>query len=216
MARIDHHGREDGHDVAVEVLGDRCEIRIGELVAAHVHEALLGEAAAHQVVGLLVAGDHGGKLGEDGVELAVGREAGARVERRLLEGGEVGEAAHAHHEPLVEVGAEDLDELHALEERDALIEGLVEHAVVEAQPRELAVLRERDVLLGLGLGGLLLLGGLCGLRLLLDDLDGNLLLHRCGLLALLPLGCHCSPLVRVVHNVSILSARYNRYSALDP
>ena len=200
MARVDHHGREDGHDVAVEVLGDRGEVRIGELVVAHVHEALLGEAADHQIVGLLMAGDHGGKLLEDGVELAVGGEAGARVERRLLEGGKVGEASHAHHEPLVEVGAEDLDELQALEQRDALVEGLVEHAVVEAQPRELAVLRERDVLivlglLGLLLLGLLLLGRLCGLRLLLDDFDGNLLLHRCGLLALLPFGCHCSPLM---------------------
>ena len=81
-----------------------------------------------------MAGDHGGELLEDGVELAGGREAGAGVERRLLEGRKVGEAAHAHHEPLVEVGAEDLDELQALEQRDALVEGLVEHAVVEAQP----------------------------------------------------------------------------------
>ena len=42
----------------------------------------------------------------------------------------------------VEVGAGDRDELDALEERPALVLGLVEHARVEAEPGELAVEQE--------------------------------------------------------------------------
>ena len=49
------------------------------------------------------------------------------------------------HEELVEVGPVDRDELEPLEQRVALVERLFEDAVVELQPRELAVDVQRRI-----------------------------------------------------------------------
>ena len=49
------------------------------------------------------------------------------------------EARHPHHEELVEVRAEDGEELDALEERHRFVGGLLEHAGVELEPRQLAI-----------------------------------------------------------------------------
>jgi hypothetical protein len=46
---------------------------------------------------------------------------------------------HAHHEELVQVGAENGEELHALEQWDARIPGLFEHATIELEPGQLAI-----------------------------------------------------------------------------
>ena len=46
---------------------------------------------------------------------------------------------HPHHEELVQVGGVDREELDALEQRDALVLGQLEHALVELEPRDLAV-----------------------------------------------------------------------------
>ena len=51
------------------------------------------------------------------------------------------QAGHAHHEELVEVGRVDREELHALEQRRALVLGQLEHALVELEPGQLAVRR---------------------------------------------------------------------------
>ena len=89
------------------------------------------------------AGLHDGV--ENGVDLFRGREVALVVPRLALEGGEVGEAAYADHEELVQVGLEDRDELQALEERDGLVERFVEHALVKSYPGELAVLGEAEI-----------------------------------------------------------------------
>ncbi len=60
---------------------------------------------------------------------------------------------HAHHAELVEVGREDRREAQALEQRDALVAGELEHAGVPLEPRQLAVEEARL------LGGLLRAGG---------------------------------------------------------
>ena len=52
---------------------------------------------------------------------------------------EIVESRDAHHEELVEVRRVDRAELHALEQRRGRILGDLEDAVVEVQPRELAV-----------------------------------------------------------------------------
>ncbi len=49
------------------------------------------------------------------------------------------ETGHAHHEELVEVAAEDRQEPGPLQERQRVVLGQLEHALVEPQPRELAV-----------------------------------------------------------------------------
>jgi hypothetical protein len=46
---------------------------------------------------------------------------------------------HAHHEELVEVRADDGQELDALEKGDGRILGFAEHAVIELEPRQLAI-----------------------------------------------------------------------------
>jgi hypothetical protein len=50
-----------------------------------------------------------------------------------------------HHEELVEVAADDGEELDALEQRVRRVEGLVEHALVELEPAQLAVDEQRGV-----------------------------------------------------------------------
>ena len=66
---------------------------------------------------------------------------GAADVRRHGESGEDAalEARDAHHEELVEVAREDREEVRALEDRQPLILGQFEHALVEREPAELAV-----------------------------------------------------------------------------
>ena len=49
------------------------------------------------------------------------------------------EAGHAHHEELVQVVGVDREELHALEERHAVVLRQLQHALVELEPGDLAV-----------------------------------------------------------------------------
>jgi hypothetical protein len=55
-------------------------------------------------------------------------------------------AGHANHEELVEVGGEDRQELAALDQRQRLVLGQLQDAVVEVQPGQLPV----EVELGVG------------------------------------------------------------------
>ena len=130
----------------------------------------------------------GGQGLEDAVELLGRGLVGLVVARLVLKRGEVGEAAHADHEPLVEVGLDDLAELEALEDGDVGVIGLVEDAVVEAQPADLAVLGVGEVALAVlvlagGLPGVLL-GGLLELLLAVCRLGALLGILVCGVFRL--------------------------------
>ena len=87
------------------------------------------------------------------------------IARELLFGGQTVFRARVHlgldllldrgdpdHEELVEIGPEDRDELEPLEQRVALVERLLEDAVVELEPRQLAVDVERRVVERSGVG----------------------------------------------------------------
>ena len=174
MARVDDERAHDGGETLVEQALDRREVLVGVVGGAHAHEALLCELALDERDGSLVALDERRQGGKDGAQLLGGRLVGLVVLGLVLEGGEVGEAADADHEPLVEVRVEDLAELEALEERYLLVECLVEHTVVEAKPADLAVLGVAEVALG---RSVLLLGALGRLV----GFDGLLLGHA-GLL----------------------------------
>ncbi len=106
----------------------------------------------------LPTGKEPGHFGHDSIDLFGGGHIALVVNRLFFELGKVGQATHAHHKEFVEVGLEDRDELKALEQRHGLIKGLVEHAVVKAQPAELSILRVREVARRLAqlCGGLLL------------------------------------------------------------
>ena len=99
-----------------------------------------GQGPAYLGVGLLLHGIQLVAALVDGGELLGRRHARLRIEDLLLQKRQVGQAAHAHHEELLEVGPEDADEVQPLEQRDGLISALVEHALVEREPRQLAVL----------------------------------------------------------------------------
>ena len=99
---------------------------------------LLGQLVADRGEGLGVARDHRQQPRPDRVEClrgaqAVGRRARVACRDLLLQAGD------ADLEELVEVAGEDGQEAHALEQRVALVDGLVQHAVVELEPRQLAV-----------------------------------------------------------------------------
>ena len=141
VARVDDERAQDGGERRLEVARDRDEVGVGVVLGRHALDALggqrpleLGEAA---LAALVEAGQHP----EQVVELLGGRLVRLVVGRLALEDGEIGQAADTDHEPLVHVGLEDGAELDALDERHGGVKGLVEHAVVEAEPADLAVLR---------------------------------------------------------------------------
>ena len=80
----------------------------------------------------LPTGKEPGHFGHDSIDLFGGGHIALVVDRLLFELGQVGQATHAHHKELIEVGLEDRDELKALEQRHGLIKSLVEHTVVKA------------------------------------------------------------------------------------
>ena len=147
MARVDDHRGDDGREVLVEVLREGRSVLRGIGAGLNAGKAMGDKLALDQRKGLLLAGDVCRECRKHVVELLGGRPVRLVVARLVLEGGEVGEAADANHEPLVEVRAKDRAELEPLEERDGLVEGLVEHAAVEAQPAQLAVLGVGEVAL---------------------------------------------------------------------
>ena len=86
-----------------------------------------------------LARHHRPRLGVDRGELLEGRAVGAGVELAHVAGELLLQAPHPLHEELVEVRIEDGDELQPLEQRIGRVLGLVQHAGVELQPRELPV-----------------------------------------------------------------------------
>ena len=87
--------------------------------------------------GLLV-GDEAGGEAVDGAQLLGRRQAVLR--QRLHAGRDLAvDAGDAHHVELVEVGGRDRQEAQALQQRMALVLRLLEHAAVELQPGQLAV-----------------------------------------------------------------------------
>ena len=140
VARIDDLRGQERHDVGCRVVGQEGALLVVEIGGAQVAHAVRGQGLAHLGVGLLLHGVQLVAALMDGGELLGRRHARLRVEDLLLQKRQVGQAAHAHHEELLEVGPEDADEVQPLEQRDGLVGALVEHALVEREPRQLAVL----------------------------------------------------------------------------
>ena len=138
-AEPDGQRREHREDLAAEALGELLALLVAERLAADDADAVLGQ--------------RGQQLGAQAARLAleVAQDPLAdRVEhlrRRAPVGARLGDArvdlvvhaGDADHEELVEVRRVDRGELHALEQRDRRVLGELEHALVEVQPRELAV-----------------------------------------------------------------------------
>ena len=188
VARVDDERGDYRREAALEVAAHGGAVLVGVLGGGDAHEALLGEERLDLREAALVTLHEGGQGLEDAVELLGRGLVGLVVARLVLKRGEVGEAAHADHEPLVEVGLDDLAELEALEDGDVGVIGLVEDAVVEAQPADLAVLGVGEVALAVlvlagGLPGVLL-GGLLELLLAVCRLGALLGILVCGVFRL--------------------------------
>ena len=73
-------------------------------------------------------------------ELLFRRHAGARIHCICFDLVHVVKTANAHHEKFVQIAGKDGGELEPLEERDALVPGLVHDPLVKTQPGELPLL----------------------------------------------------------------------------
>ena len=135
------HGErgEDGEEPVGEDVAEALALLVGELVPPDDGDAVVLERRAdllgvdpgvhrHQLVA------HRGDLLQDLARL----QPGGRAHRDA--GGDAAlEAGHPDHEELVEVLREDREEAGALQQRDVLVGGQLQHALVELQPGDLAV-----------------------------------------------------------------------------
>ena len=162
MGRVDGQRREHGEDPLLEhALGEALLVAV-ELVPAQQLDALgaqRGDDAVAEHPGVAAAG-----AGPDRIEGLARHHAGGRAY------GDAGgdptfEARHPDHEELVEVAGEDRQEPGTLQQRQGLVLGQLENALVEPQPRELAV--HEPVVEALDVGAHLL-GGQIGRR----DVEG--------------------------------------------
>jgi hypothetical protein len=140
MAAVDRERREDGHERVAEVVVEEAALLVADVLGAQEQNALVGEQGQdvleetavlllHERVHVRGHGRHRLRAREP-----------VRPRRRLVPRVDVPlEGGHAHHEELVEVRAEDGEELHPLQQRHGGIPRLVEDAPVELQPRQLPV-----------------------------------------------------------------------------
>src|SRR5713226_7349380 len=138
-ARMDGERGEDGEEHAAEVVLEEALLLLARLLGPEQEDPfggeerldLLQEAPVLLVHQLVHAGGHRGE------RLRGGHAIGPR--RLVARGDAALEGGHPDHEELVQVRAEDGEELHALEQRHARVLRLLEHAPVEFEPRELPV-----------------------------------------------------------------------------
>ena len=138
MRRIDGDRRQDREHVGEEQPlqpAALAGLQVARLEDVHAGCADLGLQRAP--AGLLVGDEAGGKA-VDGAQLLGRRQAVLRL--RLHAGRHLAvNAGDAHHVEFVEVGGRDRQEAQALEQRVALVLRLFEHAAIELQPGQLAI-----------------------------------------------------------------------------
>src|SRR5688572_14958981 len=143
MARVHGERRQHREHLGLEEHVDGIPLRRREF--AHVHELDTGavERGYQSLVEtFLLSREQLAHPLVDGLELCRRGEA-VRTARRYPGRHLPPKASDAHHVELVEVRAEDRQELQPLEKRIALVERLMEHARVELEPAELTVEVER-------------------------------------------------------------------------
>ena len=137
---VDRERREHRQERAADVL-----LEEGALGGCRVHSAARGRhpparapARARRSSSDAAARESSCSAGRHRVQ-GLGRRESIGTHRRCFSADHALQAGDADHEELVQVRAHDCEELHPLEQRDGRVEGLLEHALVELQPRELAV-----------------------------------------------------------------------------
>ena len=137
MSRIDGQRREDREDLVEEALAEGLVVLRDRRVVEQL-DPLGGERAPDRDVDRRVVGDELEDARAGGRKLLLG---GAPIGRTgdLAGLDLLAQAGDADLEELIEVAGEDGQELHPLEQRIALVAGLVQDARVELEPRQLAV-----------------------------------------------------------------------------
>src|SRR5947209_9455154 len=148
----DGQRRQHGEDLVAETAFDRLGRRLG-LLAGHDPDPLPRQTREDHVAELagMAVVELTDPLG-DPLERLDGRQpvGAAGVDPCLHL---VVHAGHPHHEELVQVGDEDGEELEPLEQWQRVVLGQLEDAVVEVEPRELAVDEQGGIEGETGLGG---------------------------------------------------------------
>ena len=139
VRRVDRERGEHREDLPAEELAQPVLLALAQLVPADQRDALVRQRRLH------LLGEHRRVAGRELVRLLADRlqdlpRGQPRRGRDRDAGGDAAlEAGHPDHEELVEVGREDRQEPHPLQQRDVLVLGQLEHALVEGEPGELAV-----------------------------------------------------------------------------
>ena len=136
---------EHRQDLAAEVVLQKDGLLLGEHREVEMLDPLPRHIRREAFVGGVLLFDQRAGVREDRLELFGGAHEGLVVDRVRIEQRRVGQGAHPDHEELVEVAAEDREELQPLEQRNRPVARLFEHAQVELQPAEFAVLVEDRV-----------------------------------------------------------------------
>ena len=138
MRRVDRDRREHREDVAEEMILEPGALGLGQLLGLKHMDAGIGEQRFEPDPGLLLLVGQLCDEAGDAVELLGRRQ--PVLARRVDAGDDLTtQAGHAHHVELIEVRGRDGQEAEALEQRMALILGLLENPAIEMQPGELAV-----------------------------------------------------------------------------
>jgi hypothetical protein len=139
VAGVERQRRQHRKDLAPKILREVRPDRVGVLVRLEEPDAMLFERRAERFppAGRLILHQPRGAAANRG-ELLRGRET---VGRQVLRPGALllQQRRDAHHVELVEVRRDDGQEFHALEQRVIVRGRLIEHALVELEPAQLAV-----------------------------------------------------------------------------
>ena len=141
VAGIDNLRGEERRHVGLGVFRQVGALLVGELVGTNVRDPHLAQQQANLLESALVGGVELMTAQIDGAKLLGGRHVGLGIDDMLLHERQVGQAADAHHEEFLQVAPEDGDEVQALQKWNRLVGALLEHALVEVEPRQLAVLQ---------------------------------------------------------------------------
>ena len=140
MTRVDDLGRKVGHHAFTQVGVQVGGLVLGKVLGLQLMDVVLCQLPQDLLVDALLLGIQVVAAVVDGKQLLVGRHLRLVLAHVLVYQGKVGKASHAHHEELLQVAGEDGHEGKALKHGDVAVFALIEHALVEGQPRKLTVL----------------------------------------------------------------------------
>ena len=141
MVRVHNLRGEHGRDHIFEILFDELVLRGFKLADGQAAQPLGAQAFVHVLKRMVAALVERLDRCIDAAQLLLGGHAGFIVDAVFIHSSHVAQAAHADHEKFIQIAGEDGEELAPLEQRNRVILRFGEHAGIELQPREFAVLR---------------------------------------------------------------------------